>query len=305
MEQVLILGGGIAGLTAALYAARANLSPLVIEGKAAGGQLMLTTTVENYPGFPDGVQGPELMQLMRKQAEKFGTRYKGADATSFDIKDGFFEIGIGEENIQSKTVIIATGAFARMLGLESEAKYMARGVHTCATCDGYFYADKELIVIGGGDSACEESLFLTKLVKKVTIVHRRDTLRASKIMQQKVFDNPKIDIMWNKEIADFTGDGTKVTGVKLKDTQTGELTEKNIDGAFLAIGHIPNTKMFQGKVDLDELGFVITDKHSKTNVPGVFAAGDVQDPIFKQAVTSAGTGCEGAMGAERYLEKGE
>ena len=301
MEDILILGAGCAGHTAALYAARANLKPIVIAGKDEGGQLMLTTDVENYPGFPDGVNGPDLIAMMKKQAQKFGAQYKAGDATGFSVKDGHYEIVVGDETIQTKTVIICTGASARMLGIPSEAQFVGKGVHTCATCDGYFYKDKDIFVIGGGDSAAEESGFLTKHAKKVTIVHRRDTMRASKIMQDRVKKNPKIDFLWDTEIVEFKGENM-LKSVVLKNTKTGKTEERQIDGIFLSIGHIPNTKIFGDLIKVDDHGFIITDKLTHTNLPGVYAGGDVQDPVFKQAITSAGAGCEAAMEAEKYLE---
>jgi thioredoxin reductase (NADPH) len=303
MENVVILGSGVAGWSAAIYAARAKLSPLVIAGPERGGQLSLTTTVENYPGFPEGIQGPELVERIRKQAEKFGTRFKDAAATKMAKKDNYYEIYCSNEKIETKAVIIATGASARMLGLDSEKKYLGKGVSTCATCDGYFFNDKEVIVVGGGDGACEESLFLTKFVKKVTIVHRRDKLRASKIMQERVFKNEKISVMWNTVVEEIIGDGKKVTAVKLKDLKSNNVTEKKVDGVFIAIGHIPNTKIFEGIIDLDEKGYLKADNRMRTNLPGVFAAGDVHDTIYKQAVTAAGMGCQAAMEAEKYLEE--
>ncbi len=303
MENLIIIGMGCAGLTAALYAARANLKPLLITGsEEEGGQLMLTTMVENFPGFPEGVLGPDLIARMKDQAERFGTRLVSARATAFAKKNGSFEVATPEKTYQAKTVIIATGASAKWLGLESEAKYRGRGVTSCATCDGYFYRGKEVVVIGGGDSACEESLFLTKFATKVTIIHRRDKLRASKIMQDRVLANPKIHFVWNTEVVEVSGDGKKVTGVKLKNADTGKVEDFFTDGVFVAIGHEPNTAIFKGIIDLDEKGFVKTDRRMFTNVPGVFACGDVQDHIYKQAITASGTGCQAAMEAEKYLE---
>ena len=302
MEKCVILGSGIAGLTAALYAARANLNPVVISGYEEGGQLMLTTVVENYPGFPDGVMGPELIQKMKDQAKKFGAKFKSVEAKGFNVFKDHVEIETNEEKIKTATLIIATGASAKWLDIPSEKKFKGRGIHTCATCDGYFYQDKELMVIGGGDSACEESTFLTKFAKKVTIVHRRDEMRASKIMQQRVKNNPKIKFIWNTVIEDLKGDSTLKSAI-LKDVNTGKTKEMKIDGIFLAIGHIPNTSIFKGKVDMDDHGFIKTDRKLQTNVPGVFAAGDVQDPRYKQAVTAAGTGCQAAMEAEKYCEE--
>lgn len=301
MENVVIIGGGVTGHSAAIYLSRANLKPLVIEGVKAGGQLMLTTDVENFPGFPDGIKGPELVQAMKKQAEKFGARYKTADAKGFrKIKDGF-EIDLGDEKIQAKSVIIATGADAKWLGLADEDKYKGMGIHSCATCDGFFYQGKEVFMVGGGDSALEEAMFLTKFVKKITIIHRRDELRASKIMQDKAKKNPKIEFMWDSVIEKYVGD-KKLTGVIIKNVKTGETKEHKIDGVFLAIGHIPNTKIFKGIIDMDELGYIKTDKRLHTNVPGVFAAGDCQDTIYRQAITASGTGAQAALEAEKYVE---
>ena len=305
LENVVIVGSGCAGWTAALYVARANLNPLVITGLEEGGQLALTTIVENYPGFPEGIMGPELMEKFKEQAIKFGTRviYKKVD--SFKVKKGYFEIGMQKEKINAKAIIISTGASARLLGLDAEKKYMGKGVSTCATCDAYFYKDKIVVVIGGGDSACEESLFISKFAKQIYIIHRKDQLRASKIMQDRVFKNKKIKIIWDSEVKDILGDGKKVTGVKLKNIKTNKITEMKTDGFFLAIGHVPNSAVFKGILDMDENGFIKTDRYTRTNVKGVFAVGDVQDPIYKQAVTAAGSGCQGAMEAEKYLEGAE
>ncbi len=304
MENVIILGTGIAGLTAAIYTARANLSPLLISGPEDGGQLTLTTDVENFPGFPQGIQGPELINITKSQAERFGARFKIDIASKFtSLKNGNgFELElISGEKIKTKSLIISTGASARWLGIPSEQKYKGRGVTTCATCDGAFFKNKEVAVIGGGDSAMEESTFLTKFASKVTIIHRQDTFRASKIMQDKFFKNPKCSVVWNKEVNEILGDGKKVTGVKLKDTTTGKITEFKCDGVFLAIGHIPNTSIFKSQVDMDALGYLKTDRFTKTNIPGVFAAGDVQDTRYRQAITAAGSGCQAAMEVEKYL----
>lgn len=299
MEKLIIIGAGVSGWTAAIYAARASLEPLLFTGPEEGGQLMLTTMVENFPGFPDGVMGPEFMTNLKKQAEKFGTKVIQKNVDGFEEKDGIYEITAGDEKYSAPVVIISTGASARWLGLPEEKKFQGRGVHTCATCDGFFYKDKEIFVVGGGDSACEEANFLTKFAKKVTIVHRRDELRASKIMQDKVKKNTKIDFMWDSEIVEIPGE-PPLKSVKIKNTKTGEITEHNIDGVFLAIGHIPNTSIFKDKIDLDDHGFVKTDERRRTNLPGVFAAGDVQDHVYKQAVTAAGTGCQAALEAEKY-----
>ncbi len=306
MEKVVILGTGIAGCTAAIYTARANLEPLVLSGPQDGGQLMLTTDVENFPGFVDGIQGPELVQICKKQAERFGARFEIGLVQSFKkIKDGF-ELELNtKKKVQCSSLIVATGASARWLGLESEEKYKGKGVTTCAKCDGAFFKDKEVVVIGGGDSAMEEATFLTKFCTKVTIVHRRDTFRASKIMQKRAIDNPKIDIIWDSAIEEIVGDEKTVTGVKLKNVKTNDVTDFACQGVFLAIGHIPNTKFLEGSLDLDDHGYLKSDRFMKTNVEGVFAAGDVQDTHYRQAITAAGSGCQAAMEAEKYLaEKG-
>ncbi|MFC1775103.1 thioredoxin-disulfide reductase [Nanoarchaeota archaeon] len=304
MEKVMIIGSGIAGLTAAVYCARANLSPLVIDGPEEGGQLTLTTTVENFPGFPDGVQGPGLIEQARKQAEKFGCKFKSGAVSEFNVMENGYEIKVAEDKIQTETVIIATGASARWLGIESEKQYKGKGVTTCATCDGALFRDKEVIVVGGGDSAMEESLFLTKFVRKVTIIHRRDAFRASKIMQDRVLNHENISVKWNSVVEEVLGDGQKVTGVKLKNVKTNAVEDFNCDGVFLAIGHIPNTK-FLGIIDLDEKGYVKTDRFMLTNQKGVFACGDVQDYKYRQAITAAGTGCQAALEAERFLSSKE
>lgn len=301
INDVVIIGSGIAGLTAALYTARANLKPVVISGAEEGGQLMLTTAVENFPGFPDGIQGPELIEKSKEQAKKFGAVFINKNAAAFNIKDKLFEIELEGEKILSKAVIIATGASARWLDIPSEKKYIGRGVSSCATCDAYFFKNKTTIVIGGGDSACEDALFLTKFANKVTIVHRRDQFRASKIMQERVFANKKIDVIRDSVVEEILGEENKVTGVKLKNLKTNKISQLECDGVFLAIGHNPNTEIFKGKIATNEQGFIITDKRTRTNIPGVFAAGDVQDPIYKQAITAAGSGCQAALEAERYL----
>ena len=303
IENIIIIGSGPAGDTAALYSARADLNPLVIEGMPPGGQLTITTDVENYPGFPNGVQGPELTELFRKQAERFGARFLTGAVTNVDLGSSPFKLTIEDEkNIFSKAIIIATGATAKLLGLKSESRLMGRGVSACATCDGFFFKDKELIVVGGGDTAMEEATFLTKFASKIYIVHRRNEFRASKIMQQRVLNNEKIDVIWNSNVVDILGEND-VTGVKLENTISKEISDMPIDGVFLAIGHKPNTDLFKNIIDLNESGYIITKNGTNTNIPGIFACGDVQDWIYRQAVTAAGTGCMAAIDAERFLEK--
>lgn len=303
MENVVILGSGPAGDTAALYAARANLNPLVIEGVPAGGQLTITTDVENYPGFPTGVQGPELMVILKEQAERFGARFVPGQVSEIDLSKRPFKFVVDEEKTyETQAVIIASGATAKLLGLESETTLMGRGVSACATCDGFFFKDQELIVVGGGDTAVEEATFLTKFASSVHIVHRRNELRASKIMQQRAFDNSKIDFIWDTEVEDILGVETgQVNGVKLRNVKTGETTDRAVGGIFIAIGHKPNTDLFVGQLDLNESGYILTHDGTKTNVHGVFACGDVQDWIYRQAITAAGTGCMAAIDAERFL----
>jgi thioredoxin reductase (NADPH) len=303
VRELVIVGSGPAGLTAALYAARADLRPVVIEGAEAGGQLMLTTDVENYPGFPDGILGPELMMKFREQAERFGAEFVTADVDRVDLSASPFGAWVGSTEYRSEALIIATGASARMLGLPSEARLLGHGVSTCATCDGFFFREKDIAVVGGGDSAVEEALFLTKFASHVTIVHRRDELRASKIMQDRAFANPKIDFKWNSVVTDVGGDGT-VDVVHLRDTRTDDASDLDVGGLFVAIGHDPNTKLFEGQVDLDENGYVVLPQTGSTltSVEGVFAAGDVADHVFRQAVTAAGTGCMAAIEAERWIE---
>lgn len=299
------MGSGPAGLTAALYTARANLEPLVFEGPEAGGQLTTTTDVENFPGFPEGIMGPELMDLMREQSERFGAQCVQKAVTAVDFSKRPFLVSTEDEQILASTFIISSGATARMLGLPSERELVGYGVSTCATCDGFFFRDKELVVIGGGDSAMEESIFLTKFATRVTVVHRRDKLRASVIMQQRARENEKIDFVWNGVVEDVLGsreDG--VTGVRIKDVVTGESYVKECEGMFVAIGHTPNSEIFRGQLDMDDNGYLVTNNGtSETSVAGVFAAGDIQDTRYKQAITAAGSGCMAAMDAERFIEE--
>jgi len=303
-RKVVIIGSGPAGFTAAIYAARANLAPLMFTGFQWGGQLMLTTLVENYPGFVDGIDGPPLMEHFKSQAERFGTELVADDVTEVDLGRRPFRVTGGDTTIEALTVIIATGATAKLIGLANESKLMGRGVSTCATCDGFFFKDQNIMVVGGGDAAMEEALFLSRLGRKVDVVHRRDSLRASKIMQERALKNPKIEVIWNSAvdaIADV--DQGKVTGVRLKNLKTGALDERPVDGLFIAIGHQPNTQIFRGQIELLPNEYIkVVPGTTQTSVPGVFAAGDAQDHVYRQAVTAAGTGCMAALEAERYLE---
>lgn len=301
---MVIIGSGPAGLTAAVYAARANLRPLLIEGKEPGGQLTLTTLVENYPGFAEGIMGPQLMDEMRKQAQRFGTEVINDYVHKVKLKEHPFRVYYGDEEVLTRTVVISTGSSAKLIGIDAEIQLMGHGVSTCATCDGFFYRGKEIAVVGGGDSAMEEATFLTKFATKVSVIHRRDTLRASKIMQDRAFANPKINFIWNTVVEEVMGNKESgVNGLKLRNIKTMEPSDLTIDGLFVAIGHNPNTEIFRGQIDLDDRGYIKTYPDStRTNIPGVFACGDVQDPVFRQAVTAAGTGCMAALEAERWLE---
>jgi thioredoxin reductase (NADPH) len=303
-ERLIIIGSGPAGLTAAIYAARADLSPLVIEGFEAGGQLMLTTDVENYPGFPDGIMGPEMMGLFRKQAERFGARMVSSDVEEVDFSARPFTVSVSDTAHEADAVIVATGASARWLGVPGEERLRGHGVSACATCDGFFFRDSEIVVVGGGDSAMEEALFLTKFGSKVTIVHRRDEFRASKIMAARALEHPKIEVRWNSVVSEVLGDDA-VTGVLIRDVNTGETSELAAEGFFVAIGHDPNTELLKGQLELDEQGYLRTYRGTETSVPGVFGAGDVVDHTYRQAVTAAGMGCRAALDASRWLENQE
>jgi thioredoxin reductase (NADPH) len=305
VRNMIILGSGCAGSTAAIYAARANLSPLVLEGREPGGQLSLTTDVENFPGFVDGVQGPELVEIMKRQAQRFGAEYRAESATQVDLRRRPFTVKTDEGEYLSKALIIATGASARMLGIESERMLLGRGVSTCATCDGAFFRNKEVMVVGGGDTAVEEAVFLTRFASRVTIVHRRDQFRASKILIDRARRNPKIDYLWNTVITEILDPGkNEVSAVRLKSTRDGGEEIRKTDGVFVAIGHEPNTKIFEGQLELSK-GYVVLREGSRTSVEGVFAAGDVHDVVYRQAVTAAGCGCRAAIDAERFLEAQE
>ncbi len=302
-REIIIIGSGPAGLTAALYCARAGYKPAVIEGVPAGGQLMTTTDIENFPGFPDGITGPELIADMKKQAEKFGTEFIMKDVTSADLKSYPFKIQAEDTEYSAKSVIVATGAKAKYLNIPSIESFKGKGVSACATCDGFFFRDMIIYVIGGGDTAAEEALFLTKFGKEVNIVHRRDELRAEKYMQKKLFENPKINIIWDSVLEEIKGSETEVKKVVLKNVKTGETTEKNADGVFMGIGHTPATELFKGQLDLDDKGYIICKDGAKTNINGVFAAGDVRDPEFRQAIAAAGTGCKAAIEVDKFLQE--
>jgi thioredoxin reductase (NADPH) len=302
MRNVVIMGSGPAGLTAAIYAARANLWPLLVEGHLLGGQLSTTTEVENYPGFRHAIMGPDLMREMRAQADRFGTEFMRGHVTDVSLKSSPLTLSVeGEQTVETRSLIIASGATPNMLGLKSEQRLLGHGVSTCATCDGFFFKGKELLVVGGGDTAMEEANFLTKFATHVTVVHRRETLRASKIMQERAMMNPKISFIWNTAVEEILGDPV-VTGARLRDVKTGLVTEKECAGVFVAIGHSPNTRLFEGQLDLDQAGYIKTALGTRTSVLGVFAAGDVQDYVYRQAITAAGSGCMAAIDCERYLE---
>jgi thioredoxin reductase (NADPH) len=302
MENVVIIGSGPAGLTAAIYAARAELKPVVISGMQPGGQITLTTMVENFPGFPDGIMGPDLMDKMRKQAERFGTRFIDEEVKEVNFKSKPFIIKTDSQEIKTKTVIIASGAVAKWLGVPGEKEFMGKGVSGCATCDGFFFRGKEVVVVGGGDSALEDALYLTKFANTVTIIHRRDQFRASKIMQERVFANSKIKIIWDSVVTEIKGE-SKVTGVKIKNVKTGEEKELKTDGVFVAIGHSPATEIFKGQIEIDDQGFIVKKENTETSVKGVFVAGDVADRRYKQAIVAAGEGAKAAIDVEKYLQE--
>ncbi len=303
-REVIIIGSGPAGYTAALYASRADLKPLVIMGHEPGGQLTTTTDVENFPGFPEGIMGPQLMENMKKQSERFGTEFLTTHVTKADLSKRPFQIECENgDKFSAKAVIISTGASAKYLGLPNEKELIGKGVSACATCDGFFYRDQIVHIVGGGDTAMEEAMFLSKFASKVYLMHRRDSFRASKPMQQRVFDNPKIEIIWNTEVSEILFDDTGVTGLKVKNTESGVISQRETKGLFMGIGHTPNTAFLDNQIDLDDHGFIITKgKHPDTNIPGVFACGDVQDSYYRQAISAAGSGCMAAMQAEKFLE---
>ena len=303
-KDIIIIGSGPAGLTAAIYASRSGYTPLVIEGVPAGGQLLITTDVENYPGFPEGITGPELIENMRKQAERFGTQFEMKDVTKVDLKAYPFRITAEDTEYNTKSLIVATGAKAKYLNLPSVEAYKGKGISACATCDGFFFRDSIVFVVGGGDTAAEEAMFLSKFATKVNIVHRRDKLRTEKYMQEKLFNNPKVNFLWDSVVEEIKGtDETGVNEILLKNVKTGKITEHKADGVFMGIGHAPATELFLGQLDLDEGGYIICHDGAKTSVEGVFAAGDVRDPMFRQAIAAAGTGCKAAIEAERFLDE--
>jgi thioredoxin reductase (NADPH) len=303
VNDVVILGSGPAGLTAAIYTARANLAPVVVEGVSAGGQLMTTTDVENYPGFPDGVMGPDMMELFKKQAEKFGTSFVSGDATRIDLSGPPFKVWVGDTQLTSRALIIATGASPRYLGIPGEQEYAGKGVSYCATCDGFFFREQPIVVVGGGDSAMEEALFLTRYGTKVSVLHRRDELRASKIMADRALNNDKIEMVWNSVPEEVLGDGQKVTAARVRNLETDEVMEIPTAGFFVAIGHVPNTKLFEGELPMNDQGYLdVENDSSRTKVDGVFVSGDVHDHVYRQAVTAAGEGCKAAIDCERWLE---
>lgn len=302
VHDVVIIGSGPAGLTAAIYCGRANLAPVVVEGLSAGGQLMNTTDVENYPGFPEGVQGPEMMELFKKQAARFGSSFKAGDATRVDLSDRPFRVWTDEEELASRAIIIATGASPRTLDIPGEKEYAGHGVSYCATCDGFFFRNQEIVVVGGGDTAMEEALFLARFGSRVTVVHRRDQLRASKIMGDRVLAHDKIEVLWDSVVDEVLGDGSKVTAIKVRNVKTGDITERPCGGFFVAIGHVPNTSLFRGMLAMDSQGYLEIGAGAMSEIEGVFMAGDVHDHTYRQAVTAAAAGCKAAIDCERWLE---